>query len=184
MSIYLETERLIIREVQEQDAAGMFELDADPEVQRYVGQKPISTIAQARETIDFIRQQYVDPGICRWAVIEKATNAFIGWTGFKLIKESINGHTDYYDFGYRFIQRKWGQGFAFEASRAALDYGVQQLSFQDIYATTDVDNTGSRRLLEKLGFRFVELFRYDGAPTWREPGQETTWYELDAASIA
>jgi ribosomal-protein-alanine N-acetyltransferase len=179
MEILIETERLIIRELLPSDDEGMFELDADPNVLRYVGRKPIHTIEEARGVIQFIRNQYATDRIGRWAVLEKGTGDFLGWTGFKLMHEPMNNHVNHYDFGYRFIQRCWGKGFATEAGKASLEYGVKELGLAPVYAATDVDNAASRRILEKLGFRFVEIFKYDTDPGWRtDDDLSATWYEL------
>lgn len=179
MNIFIETPRLLIRELLPTDALYMFEMDSDAEVHKYVGQNPQKTIEQTLGVIDFVRRQYIDNGIGRWAVIEKATNEFIGWTGFKLMTETVNGHTDFYDFGYRFRRDKWRQGFAMESAKAALDYGIELLSPPAVYAMTDLENIASRNLLEKLGFKFIEIFSYDGAPGWREENEQATWYRLD-----
>ena len=178
MSIRIETERLYIRELLPEDDQAMFELDTDPVVHRYVGNKPLKTIEESRAVIAYIRQQYADAGIGRWAVIEKSSGEFIGWTGFKIMRERVNKHEDFYDFGYRHLRRFWGKGLASEAARAALDYGTGMLGIRDIYAMTDVDNGASRHILEGLGFRLMEIFPYDGNPTWRTAGQPTTWYRL------
>ena len=178
MSIRIDTERLYIREILPEDEAAMFEMDNDPEVHRFLGNNPLKTIEESRAMIAFIRQQYVDAGIGRWAVIEKSSGEFIGWTGFKLMRESVNGHTDFIDFGYRHLRRFWGKGLASEAARAALNYGVQTLDIQDVYAMTDIDNGASRHILESLGFKLVEIFPYDGSPGWRAAGLPTTWFKL------
>ena len=179
MSIYIETDRLYIRELLPEDAAGMFAMDSDPEVHRYVGQRPVQTLQESSDVIAFVRHQYTDNGIGRWAVIEKDTNDFLGWTGFKLIKETNNGHTGHYDFGYRLARKAWGRGIATESGRAALQYGVEQLGLQPVYAMTDVANAASRHVLEKLGFRFVEIFEFDEPTPWRtNDNMMATWYEL------
>ena len=90
MTLLMETERTYISELLQDDAPAMFEMDSDPEVHRYVGQQPTETLEKTRQVIDYIRQQYTDNGIGRWAVVDKQTDRFIGWTGFKLIKETIN----------------------------------------------------------------------------------------------
>ena len=83
MKIFAETERFILREILPIDAEGFFELNADPEVQKYLGNKPITSTTQAIDDINFIRAQYLSNGIGRWAIIDKKTNKFIGWTGLK-----------------------------------------------------------------------------------------------------
>ena len=178
MSIYIETERLYIRELELSDDIGMFEMDSDPLVHKFLGNKPQNTIDQSREVLEFVRQQYIDNGIGRWAIIEKGTNDFVGWTGYKLMTTMVHGHVGHYDFGYRLARRFWGKGYATESGRASLHYGIDTLKFKDIYGMTDVNKAASRHVLEKLGFTFVELFQYDAEPNWRAEGELTTWYKL------
>ncbi|MBZ4190310.1 GNAT family N-acetyltransferase [Niabella sp. 3A5MI-3] len=80
MKYILETDQLIIRELAETDEEGMFLMDADPEVHRYLGRKPITTKQEASDAIRMIRRQYNDFGIGRWALVEKSSGTFIGWT--------------------------------------------------------------------------------------------------------
>lgn len=177
MNIRIETPRLIIRELQPEDAAQMFEMDGDPEVHKYLGNHPCTEIEQVQNAIATIRQQYIDYGIGRWAATLKDTGEFIGWTGFKRITDKVNNHVNHLDFGYRHTRKFWGQGYAYEAAKASLDYGIDVLGFKDIYAMTDVENAGSRRLLEKLGFEHKETFAYDGSFVWVKD-LPVTWYEL------
>jgi len=181
MNIHLETPRLIVRPLELTDAEGMFIMDSDPLVHKHIGQHPVQTVDEVRDVIAFVRQQYTDHGVGRWAVIEKNSGEFVGWTGFKRMKEIANGHTDHLDFGYRHAQRFWGKGYATEAAGAALHYGIHVLGFTDIYAMTDTENSASRRVLEKLGFRLREIFPYDGTSPWRGQGEPTTWYAYDDA---
>ena len=178
MNIYLETERLIIREIRPEDEADMFAMDSDAEVHRYLGNKPYTEISQTRDNIAFIRKQYEDHGVGRWAVLHKETDEFVGWTGFKRMTEMVNGHINHLDFGYRHARKFWGQGYGHEAAIAALTYGVETLGFKDIYAMTEVSNAGSRRILEKLGFRLIKIFPYDGPNFW-VADLPVTWYQLE-----
>lgn len=162
MMIFEETNRLILREVLPEDEDGFYELDSDPEVHKYIGSEPIDTIEQARETIRFIRQQYIDNGIGRWAIIEKSTNNFIGWTGLKLIRKEINNHINYYDLGYRLLKKYWGNGFATEAASASLNYGFNKLALMEVYADANIENVASNNVLTKVGLRFVETFEKEG----------------------
>jgi [ribosomal protein S5]-alanine N-acetyltransferase len=133
MQIFVETERLILREILPSDEMGMFELDSDPEVHKYLGNKPIKNIEQARQNIEFIRQQYTDNGIGRWAIIEKEKTNFIGWAGIKLIKETINNHSNYYDLGYRLIRKHWNKGFATESAKASLNYAFNVMKLKEVF---------------------------------------------------
>jgi len=164
MNISIETPRLLIRELELKDAPGMFEMDSNPLVQKYLGMKPVKCIDESIENIRFIRQQYTDYGIGRWAVIEKETNQFIGWSGFKWITDLTNGHSNYPDLGYRFLERAWGKGYASEAAFAALDYGFNVLSYPEIFGIADVENLSSIHILEKVGLRKLCIFDYNGRP--------------------
>ena len=177
MSVYIETDRLYIRELTLADDKGMFEMDSDPLVHKYIGKKPVATIDESRKVIEFVRQQYKDHGIGRWAVLEKGTDDFVGWTGFKLMTTPVHGHSGHYDFGYRLTRKHWGKGYATESGKASFKYGIETLKFKDVYGMTDVNNAASRHVLEKIGFTFVELFKYDAEPNWRAEGELTTWYQ-------
>jgi ribosomal-protein-alanine N-acetyltransferase len=164
MKIFLETERLILREIISTDQQGLFEIDSDPEVNIYLGRNPVKTIDQTIEIIAFIRKQYIDNGIGRWAMIEKKTNKFIGWTGLKLVKELTNNHVEYYDLGYRLNRNYWGQGLATEAAKGCLNYGFTELKLKEIYAMADSNNSASRHVLEKTGLKYIETFSFNETP--------------------
>lgn len=170
MKFRIETERLILREMLPTDDVGMFELDSNPEVHRFLGNKPVKDIEESRMHIESLRQQYADNGIGRWAVILKETNEFIGWSGIKLIMESVNNHQNFYEIGYRFIQKHWGKGYATEAGNAFVDFAFNEMKVEVLYAYADAGNEGSRNILEKLGMHYVNSFEYDG--------EEHVWYSF------
>lgn len=162
MKIFIETERLILREILPIDEKGLFELDSNPNVHTYLGNNPVENIDQIREVIKMIRQQYIDNGIGRWAIIDKQTNDFIGWTGLKFETETINNHRQYYDLGYRLIEKYWGKGIATEATKATLKYAFDELNLTEIYAICDIGNIASKNVLEKSGLKIIETFELDG----------------------
>lgn len=174
MQFYLETPRLVLRDLLPADDEGMFALNADEEVMRYVGQKPLQGIEQAREAIAFIRAQYEVNGIGRWAVLEKDSGNFIGWAGLKLMREPVNGYVDYYDVGYRFIKSSWGKGYATEAGIATLQYAWEVMGLPGVNAIANVGNAASRRVLTKIGLQERNLFEYEGDPhVWFEMNNPT-----------
>lgn len=164
MKIHIETPRLYLRDIEETDEAGMFELDSDPEVHRYLGNNPVQTKERVQEVIDLIRQQYRDFGIARWAVVDKKSQVFLGWAGLKYMREPIHNHVDYYDLGYRFIRKYWGNGYATEAARATVHFGFTEMQLPAIYGIADTRNTASCRVLEKAGLSRIEEFEYEGEP--------------------
>lgn len=160
----VETERLILRAILPTDVDALFELDSDPEVHRYVGQRPVTDKDQIVAVINFIRQQYTDNGIGRWAVTDKRTNEVLGWAGLKWVTETTNGHKNYYDLGYRIIRRFWGKGIASEAAFAALAYAFRELQAAEVYAMANTANIASNRILQKIGLTQQGSFIDDGAP--------------------
>lgn len=171
MKIFTETDRFILREILPSDIDGLFELDSDPEVHRYLGKKPVTNKEQIVEVINFIRQQYIDNGIGRWAIIDKETNDFIGWTGLKFVTDLTNNHKNYYDIGYRLRKKYWGQGIATETAIASWDYAFNILKADKVYAMADCENDGSNKILKKVGLSFIEKFDLDGI--------EHNWYKID-----
>ncbi len=170
MKVFAETERCILREILPEDVEGMYDLDSNPEVHRYLGNKPITDKEQAVVMINFIKQQYVEDGIGRWAVVDKNTHEFMGWTGLKYIKDEINHHINFYDIGYRFRKKYWGKGIATETAQASLKYAFDELGLNEVYALADVDNVGSNKVLKKIGLRFIEEFDFEGTPH--------NWYKI------
>ncbi|MFZ0598794.1 MAG: GNAT family N-acetyltransferase [Flavobacterium sp.] len=166
----IETERLLLRELLISDAEGMFELDSNPKVHLFLGNKPVKDIEESLDHIKNIQQQYKNVGIGRWAVILKETNEFLGWSGIKLIKNEINRHKDFYELGYRFIEKHWGKGYATEAGKAFVDYAFNVMKVEALYAYADAGNENSRKILEKLGLHYVNSFQYEG--------ELEVWYEL------
>ena len=158
MTIFADTGRTILREITLDDVDPFFEMDSDPEVHRYLGTQPIKNKDQVVDMIKYIRQQYVDNGIGRWAIVDKSTNQFIGWTGLKLVKDLINNQTNYYDLGYRLNRKYWGQGYATETARASLSYGFDNLNLNEMIATVNCENAASNKVVEKLGFTLYETF--------------------------
>ena len=158
LNMLIETQRLILREIELSDDQAMFELDSDPRVHRYLGNNMFERIEQSQELIHQIRKQYIENGIGRWAAIEKSSGCFIGWSGLKFIRETENNHTHFYDVGYRLMPRFWGKGYATESAKAAIEYGFTTMNLNEIIGTAHVENKASRHALEKCGLRFIEQF--------------------------
>ncbi|KQT20523.1 GNAT family acetyltransferase [Chryseobacterium sp. Leaf404] len=167
--IFIETERLILREIIPEDVEAFFAMDSNPEVVKYVGIKPLTDISQSAAMIESIRNQYTENGIGRWAVILKENGKLIGWSGLKLIKE-INNHQNIHDLGYRFTPEYWGKGYASETSVAVLNYGFIEMKLETIFAYADVENHASNHVLRKLGF--------EEKGTFIDEGDNCFWFEL------
>ena len=162
MTFNIETERLRLRELRKSDLEGMFELDSNPNVHKYLGNKPIKTKTEAQKILDSVLQQYTERGIGRFAVIEKASGDFIGWSGLRFNTEyNMNGFTKYYDVGYRLIERFWGKGYATESGKASVDYAFNTMKLPELYATTEISNQASHYALLKIGLQYKTDFFFE-----------------------
>jgi RimJ/RimL family protein N-acetyltransferase len=175
MKVLIETERLILRELEYTDDKDLFEMDSDPEVHLFIENNPVKSIDEITKVIEMLKKQYKENGIARWAVIDKFTNECIGWSGLKYFTQPLNKHNNFYELGYRFKKKHWGKGFATESSIAILDYGFANLNVDKIFAITDPENAKSKKVLSKLGFEFQETFDYEGDPTDWFALEKTTW---------
>ena len=154
----LQTERLILRELDVDDAAFMLALLNDADFLRNIGDRGVHTVEQAREyIIAGAIASYRQHGFGLWAVRLVADPACIGICG--LIRRPT---LDDVDIGYAFLPEWRGQGYALEASRACMELGRQRFGLCRIVAITSLDNPSSAHLLEKIGFRFERLIGASG----------------------
>jgi RimJ/RimL family protein N-acetyltransferase len=150
----LTTNRLTIRSFSNEDADEYADIVRDPEVMRYLG--GVLGARAAREYVTDCIQRDQSSGISRYAVLRNADAKFLGFCGFKALTEDYGNqvppNTAWVDFGWRYRQSVWRQGFGVEAARAVYDYGKNQLGLINIEARAHCDNLGSLRIIEKLGF--------------------------------
>lgn len=160
----VETQRVLLRPFEMRDAQGLFEMDSNPEVHRYLGNKPLTSFEQAEKVVAKVINQHQRNGIARWTAIEKNTGKYMGWAGIKLFEGECCGHKNFYEIGYRFKPEYWGKGFATETAKAALDYTFKTLKASTAYAMTHHENLASQRVLEKIGYEKTQEYMDDGIP--------------------
>ena len=171
MNLILETDRLILREFQLSDTEAFFAMDSNPKVHQYLWNKPVQKIAETIEIIEFVRKQYIDNGVGRFAMISKESNKFIGWAGLKFNTEMVNNKVNFYDVGYRLDEKFWGKGYASEATFAWLKYAFETMKIKTIEAAAHSDNVASNRILQKIGMQMTETNLEDDI-SWN-------WYVLE-----
>ena len=152
--IIAETDRLVLRELHVSDASDCFKLNSNPEVIKYTGDEAFESVCEAE---DFLKNYdaYKKTGYGRWAVIEKASNTFIGFCGLKLDEENL------VDIGFRFLQETWGKGYATESSIVSMKFGFENFDIDEIIGRADTKNLASIRVLEKLGMNFWKIGETD-----------------------
>lgn len=170
MNLILETQRLLLREILPSDAEALFEMETNPNVHKYLWNKPLTQISEVHNYIEFVRKQYRDHNIGRFAMILKETNTLIGWAGIKYNTETVNNKIHFYDIGYRLNEQYWGKGYASEATYAWLDYGFNIMKIKIMDAAAQAENVVSNKILQKIGMLQTEQYLEEGV-AWN-------WYEL------
>ena len=170
MHFTIKTERLLLRPFAASDNEAMFRMDSNPRVHQYLGNKPLTTLAQCNQYITAIQKQYQDNGIGRFVVEIIETGEIIGWDGLKFIVEPENNHVNFYDIGYRFAEDYWGKGYGYEAAKAWLEYAFKEMKVATVYAVAHSENEGSNRILQKIGMQQNGQYLNDD--------MLCNWYEL------
>jgi RimJ/RimL family protein N-acetyltransferase len=160
MKIFLETDRLLLRRLTEDDVDNLVELDSDPEVMRFInGGRPTPRREVETDLLPAFLGYYERfAGYGFWAAVEKSTGQFVGWFHFRPAKAAPPGEVE---LGYRLRKAAWGKGYATEGSRALIEKGFSALGVKRVVASTMVVNVASRRVLEKAGLKFVRIFHQE-----------------------
>lgn len=163
----LKTARLRLRHWRENDADSFAALCADPEVNADLG-GPFSRVKSDEKLTRYIKAQ-AEQGYSRWAVENKA-GAFLGYVG---IMPVLYGHPlgPHNEIGWRFHRAAWGQGYASEAAKAALEDGVRRLGLTEIISYTASNNLRSQAVMERIGMKRDKsrdfIAHYEGYGSWQ-----------------
>jgi aminoglycoside 6'-N-acetyltransferase len=152
MNLLLETPRLVLRPLEENDAAMLSAYRSDPEVARYQTWETPYPIEQAFEFIRALRgAQPGKPGVWfQLAITLKDSGEMTGDCGFYCLSEDERQA----EIGFTLAASGQGKGYATEAVGRLVDYLFDTLGLYRVRANVDPDNHPSARLLRRLGFRF------------------------------
>ena len=152
----LKTKRLLLREMNIDDAENLYLLNIDPDVIKFTGDIPFESIEDAK---DFLKNynHYIKYGFGRWVVINKANNTFLGWCGLKYTEI-----LDEYDIGFRFLKKYWNNGYASESAKACIELGFDKYKLTEIVGRAMKKNIASIKVLEKIGLTFSRDFNFEG----------------------
>lgn len=151
----LETDRLILRRLSPEDAGFILRLLNEPSWLRFIGDKGVRTVEDARNYIlNGPVEMYSRLGFGLYLVELKGEGLPVGICGL-IKRDSLED----VDIGFAFLPKYWGRGYAHEAASAVMEYGGSVLGLNRIVAVTSVDNDSSAKLLEKLGLRFEGMVR-------------------------
>jgi len=144
----LETDRLLLRALREEDLEAYAAMSADPEVMRFLSADgSLLTRADAWRQISMFLGHWALRGYGTWAVEERATGAFVGRVGL----HNPEGWPDR-ELGWTIARPFWGQGYASEAARAAIGHAFGSLDWTHLVSLVHPENQRSARLAERLGY--------------------------------
>jgi RimJ/RimL family protein N-acetyltransferase len=154
----IETERLILREWQDDDADAVYAIGQDARVMRYLGPLMSRHDAQALVAGQIVYHRLF--GHCFWPIERRDDSAVIGLCGLNPGPKETP-LADQIEIGWRLAHDTWGRGYAYEAAVACLDYAWAHLDAMSVAAMTVPDNVRSRRLMERLGMRHYPAQDFD-----------------------
>lgn len=151
----LETERLSLRRLSVDDAEFILALLNEPSFLRYIGDKKVHNLDDARQYIlNGPVGSYERHGFGLNCVELRESHTPIGMCGL-LKRDELPDP----DIGFALLPDFWSKGFAFEAAEAVLKDARERLKIQRILAITSLDNDASINLLQRLGFKFEEIIK-------------------------
>lgn len=154
--IFLETDRLILRQIRSEDADDILDLASHPQVTQYTAAlELIHTKKDAQELIAIMTQRYQLDLPTRWAIVYKPENKVIGICGFVGYSASFCRA----EIGYALNYTYWGKGIATEATKAIIEFGFNHMHLNRIEATVDPNNQGSIHVIEKVGMKYEGTLR-------------------------
>jgi len=151
----ISTQRLLVRPITIDDAPFILTLLNEPSFLRYIGDKQVRNVEDARQYIlngpvaSYERHGF---GLCLTELKESHTP--VGMCGI-LKRDGLPAP----DIGFALIPDFWNKGLAFEAATAVLKDARERLKLDRILAITSLDNDASINLLERLGFRFERVMQ-------------------------
>lgn len=146
--IILKTERLVLRHIEEADAAALFGIYSDPESMRYWSSPPWQELAQAQAHVAMTLAGYADGSIFTMGLTLPATGELIGVCRL----HHFNSQNRRCEMGYILARAHWGKGYMQEAIAATISHGFQAFGLHRIEADVDPRNTASAVLLKRLHF--------------------------------
>lgn len=169
----LETERLILRKLQPDDAPEVLALFSDDDVLRYHDLSPLRSLVEATNLIKRLTRRYQDFSGLRWAItLRNGDDRLIGTGGLN----RITTHNALGVLGYDLMTTYWGQGYITEAVRAFVRFGFEEAGLNRIEAQTMLWNVASMRVLHKVGFTEEGILREWGY--WKGAYHDLRMYSL------
>ena len=148
----IETPRLILRDISQEDAAEIFKNFSDPDIAKWFFEAPFTEIEQVNQIIAEFQGDFLRKTGLTWAMILKENNTCIGTCGYGDVE--INNHGE---IGFDLAKEHWGKGLMVEGLTSIIDYGFEGLNLTSVEAHTYSNNLRAIFLLKKLGFHLDNI---------------------------
>jgi len=155
----IETDRLVLRDLEPGDLDALAAMFADEEVMRWIGGSGVRGRDVAEGMIERQRRHYAERGWGQWATVERATGRMIGVCGL-ILWPSMDGHEEL-EVAYLLARDTWGKGFATEAAMAIRDVGLTIRA--DLVSLIYPDNAASINVARKLGMTWEKEVELEGS---------------------
>ncbi len=150
--LFLESQRLFLREFTNDDLKNLFSLNSNPEVMKHIGRKPVTDIEECKKTIEQIRDYYKKHnGFGVWVAYKKSNNKFVGFFVLQYLD-----NTKEIEVGFRVMKKYWGKGYSTEMTNELIQYGFIQKNLNKIVGITHSDNIASQKVLQKAGLTYIK----------------------------
>lgn len=159
--VYIETERLLLRQYKPTDETDFIRLFQDAAVMRYF--LATKTTAEAQATFIKFQRLIEENGYGVFAVEEKESQQFIGFIGLNRFEFEVD-FAPAIEIAWRLLPEFWNKGYATEGAKACLDFAKNQLKLDRVYAFTTVSNTPSEQVMIKSGMTYVKNFNHPLVP--------------------
>lgn len=151
------TDRIIMREFEENDIEELYDIVKKNEVGEWLGIGKGMRLNEAKDYLDKILTHWSTYNFGVWAVVNISNNQIMGHCGFRYID-----NTEEIEIIYLLDPKYWDQGITTEAGKTALQYAFTILNVDKVIARVLINNSKSKKVIDKLGFKFIGDKNYNG----------------------
>jgi len=151
----IETDRLIMRELEMKDLKALYNIFSSEAVMKYYGMFPLDEFHKVERLVLTFKKGFEEQRTIRWGITLKGTGELIGTCGF----HNMQFRNYRAEIGYEISEHHWNKGYVTEAINSMLEFGFGMMALNRIEALVYPENISSHRALEKLGFAEEGILR-------------------------
>ena len=169
----IETKRLTLRKLNENDAESMFNnWCSDKDVTKFMTWNPHQNLDETKLILSYWLKEYDNPYTIRYGICLKDSGELIGTID---VVSYVNGNPE---IGYCLSKKHWNKGYMSEVLKVFVNH-LFKIGFNKIVIEAAVENIASNRVIEKCGFKFTHQQHKDRWSIFKEQPITVNWYELD-----